>query len=300
MEIWEAFVLGIIQGLSEFLPISSSGHLLLIEKLGIGQENLFFNVMLHVGTLLAVLIALRKTWIQLIIQPFGDLKKRLTKRKTVSTKQNKPSGQTISGLKAANETYEYQKVFGGLAASKIDGYLVLACVPTVAFAFAFKLLFPDLLEGKLLGCGFVLTAVLLYAGENFNSTKSALLSPKTSILTGVLQGIAVLPGVSRSGATISALTLQGVEKKAATTFSFLLSIPIILGSALYESLDLFTGKATLSIAPAAVVAGMISAFLSGLVAIKFFLKLIEKHSMTGFVIYTLLLGIAVSVYPFFV
>ena len=300
MEIWEALVLGIIQGLSEFLPISSSGHLLLIEKLGIGQENLFFNVMLHVGTLLAVLIALRKTWIPLIIQPFGDLKKRLTKRKTVSTKQNKPSGQTISGLKAANETYEYQKVFGGLAASKIDGYLVLACVPTVAFAFAFKLLFPDLLEGKLLGCGFVLTAVLLYAGENFNSTKSALLAPKTSILTGVLQGIAVLPGVSRSGATISALTLQGVEKKAATTFSFLLSIPIILGSALYESLDLFTGKATLSIAPAAVVAGMISAFLSGLVAIKFFLKLIEKHSMTGFVIYTLLLGIAVSVYPFFV
>lgn len=300
MEIWEALVLGIIQGLSEFLPISSSGHLLLIEKLGIGQENLFFNVMLHVGTLLAVLIALRKTWIRLIIQPFGDLKKRLTKRKTVSTKQNKPSGQTISGLKAANETYEYQKVFGGLTASKIDGYLVLACVPTVAFAFAFKLLFPDLLEGKLLGCGFVLTAVLLYAGENFNSTKSALLAPKTSILTGVLQGIAVLPGVSRSGATISALTLQGVEKKAATTFSFLLSIPIILGSALYESLDLFTGKATLSIAPAAVVAGMISAFLSGLVAIKFFLKLIEKHSMTGFVIYTLLLGIAVSVYPFFV
>ena len=300
MEIWEALVLGIIQGLSEFLPISSSGHLLLIEKLGIGQENLFFNVMLHVGTLLAVLIALRKTWIRLIIQPFGDLKKRLTKRKTVSTKQNKPSGQTISGLKAANETYEYQKVFGGLAASKIDGYLVLACVPTVAFAFAFKLLFPDLLEGKLLGCGFVLTAVLLYAGENFNSTKSALLAPKTSILTGVLQGIAVLPGVSRSGATISALTLQGVEKKAATTFSFLLSIPIILCSALYESLDLFTGKATLSIAPAAVVAGMISAFLSGLVAIKFFLKLIEKHSMTGFVIYTLLLGIAVSVYPFFV
>ena len=300
MEIWEAFVLGIIQGLSEFLPISSSGHLLLIEKLGIGQENLFFNVMLHVGTLLAVLIALRKTWIRLIIQPFGDLKKRLTKRKTVSTKQNKPSGQTISGWKAANETYEYQKVFGGLAASKIDGYLVLACVPTVAFAFAFKLLFPDLLEGKLLGCGFVLTAVLLYAGENFNSTKSALLAPKTSILTGILQGIAVLPGVSRSGATISALTLQGVEKKAATTFSFLLSIPIILGSALYESLDLFTGKATLSIAPAAVVAGMISAFLSGLVAIKFFLKLIEKHSMTGFVIYTLLLGIAVSVYPFFV
>lgn len=340
MEIWEALVLGIIQGLSEFLPISSSGHLLLIEKLGFGQENLFFNVMLHVGTLAAVLIALRKTWIPLVIQPFGDLKKRLFRRKNAVKKQNKPRKQTVTSRQTAarkqttsrqtaarkqtpsgqatlsgqtvacgqtdsslindKETYEYQRVFGGLSASKIDGYLVLACVPTVAFAFAFKLLFPDLLEGKLLGCGFVLTAVLLYAGENFNSTKSTLLTPKTSILTGVLQGIAVLPGVSRSGATISALTLQGVEKKAATTFSFLLSIPIILGSALYESLDLFTGKATLSIAPAAVAVGVISAFLSGLVAIKFFFKLIEKHSMTGFVIYTLLLGIAVSVYPFFV
>lgn len=340
MEIWEALVLGIIQGLSEFLPISSSGHLLLIEKLGIGQENLFFNVMLHVGTLAAVLIALRKAWIPLVIQPFGDLKKLLFRRKNAVKKQNKPRKQTVTSRQTAarkqttsrqtaarkqtpsgqatlseqtvacgqtdsslindKETYEYQRVFGGLSASKIDGYLVLACVPTVAFAFAFKLLFPDLLEGKLLGCGFVLTAVLLYAGENFNSTKSALLTPKTSILTGVLQGIAVLPGVSRSGTTISALTLQGVEKKAATTFSFLLSIPIILGSALYESLDLFTGKATLSIAPAAVAVGVISAFLSGLVAIKFFLKLIEKHSMTGFVIYTLLLGIAVSVCPFFV
>lgn len=328
MEIWEALVLGIIQGLSEFLPISSSGHLLLIEKLGIGQENLLFNVMLHVGTLAAVLIALRKTWIPLVIQPFGDLKKLLFRRKNAVKKQNKPRKQTVTSRQTAarkqtpsgqatlsgqtvacgqtdsslindKETYEYQRVFGGLSASKIDGYLVLACVPTVTFAFAFKLLFPDLLEGKLLGCGFVLTAVLLYAGENFNSTKSTLLTPKTSILTGVLQGIAVLPGVSRSGTTISALTLQGVEKKAATTFSFLLSIPIILGSALYESLDLFTGKATLSIAPAAVAVGVISAFLSGLVAIKFFLKLIEKHSMTGFVIYTLLLGIAVSVYPFF-
>ena len=93
---------------------------------------------------------------------------------------------------------------------------------------------------------------------------------------------------------------EGIDKKAATTFSFLLSIPIIIGSALYESLDLITGNATLSISASAVVVGVIAAFLSGLAAIKFFLKLIEKHSMAGFIVYTLLLGIAVSVYPFFV
>ena len=276
MEIWEALVLGLTQGLSEFLPISSSGHLLILEKCGIGQENLFFNIMLHVGTLFAVLIALRKTWIPLL--PFPCSKKKKSQ---------------IGNL-------EIQTVFGGLSAIKIDGCVVLACLPTVALAFVFKLLTPSLLDGKLLGCGFVLTATLLYLGENFKPTKSTLLTPKTSILTGVLQGIAVLPGVSRSGATISALTLQGIDKKAATTFSFLLSIPIIIGSGLYESLDLITGKATLSISASAVVVGVIAAFLSGLAAIKFFLKLIEKHSMAGFIVYTLLLGIAVSVYPFFV
>ena len=276
MEIWEALVLGLAQGLSEFLPISSSGHLLILEKCGIGQENLFFNIMLHVGTLFAVLIALRKTWIPLLSFPCSKKKK-----------------SQIGNL-------EIQTVFGGLSAIKIDGCVVLACLPTVALAFVFKLLTPPLLDGKLLGCGFVLTATLLYLGENFKPTKSTLLTPKTSILTGVLQGIAVLPGVSRSGATISALTLQGIDKKAATTFSFLLSIPIIIGSALYESLDLITGKATLSISASAVVVGVIAAFLSGLAAIKFFLKLIEKHSMLGFIVYTLLLGIAVSVYPFFV
>ncbi len=276
MEIWEALALGLAQGLSEFLPISSSGHLLILEKFGSGQENLFFNVMLHVGTLFAVLIALRKTWIPLLLFPFSKKKK------------------------SQSGNLEIQSVFGGLSAGKIDGYVVLACLPTVALAFVFKLLAPSLLDGKLLGCGFVLTAVLLYLGENFKPTKLTLLTPKTSILTGVLQGIAVLPGVSRSGATISALVLQGVDKKAATTFSFLLSIPIIIGSALYESLDLITGKAALSISAAAVVVGMIAAFLSGLAAIKFFLKLIEKHSMAGFVAYALLLGIAVSIYPFFV
>ncbi len=276
MEIWEAVVLGLAQGLSEFLPISSSGHLLILEKFGIGQENLFFNIMLHVGTLFAVLIALRKTWIPLLLFPFSKKKK------------------------SQSSNLEIQTVFGGLSACEVDDYIMLACLPTVALAFVFELLAPSLLGGKLLGCDFVLTALFLYLGENFKSTKSTLLTPKTSILTGVLQGIAILPGVSRSGATISALTLQGVDKKAAATFSFLLSIPIIIGSALYESLDLITGKATLSISAAAVIVGMFAAFLSGLAAIKFFLKLIEKHSMAGFIAYTLLLGISVSICPFFI
>lgn len=254
MEIWEALVLGLIQGASEFLPISSSGHLLLLEKLGIGQENLFFNIMLHVGTLLAVLIAMRKQWTPLVKHPIN------------ATNRN----------------------------------LVLACIPTVALALVLKFLAPSLIDGKYLGCGFVLTTCLLYAGENLKPTESRLITAKTSILTGVLQGIAVLPGVSRSGATISALTLQGVNKKDSASFSFLLSIPIIIGSALYEGVEMIATHTAPNVSLGALLSGMFSAFFAGLISIKFFLKLIEKHSTIPFAIYTLLLGITISILPFFI
>lgn len=253
MSWWEALILGLVQGASEFLPISSSGHLLLLEKLGIGEENLFFNVMLHLGTLIAVLIAMYKSWIPLLRHPI----------------------------------------------QKKTGYLLIACVPTVAMAFAFKYLLPDLLGGMLLGAGFVLTACLLFLSQRRVCAQPTLIDTKKSILTGVLQGIAVLPGVSRSGATIAALTMQGVEKKTAAEFSFLLSIPIIIGSAIVESLDLITGKAALSIDALPLAIGMIAAFVSGLISIKFFMKLITNHSLIGFAIYTLLLGIAVTIMPFF-
>lgn len=253
MSWWEALILGLVQGASEFLPISSSGHLLLLEKLGIGEENLFFNVMLHLGTLIAVLIAMYKSWTPLLRHPL----------------------------------------------QKKTGHLLIACVPTVAIAFAFKYLLPDLLGGMLLGAGFVLTACLLFLSQKRVCAQPTLIDTKKSVLTGVLQGIAVLPGVSRSGATIAALTLQGVEKKTAAEFSFLLSIPIIIGSAIVESLDLITGKAAMSVDALPLAVGMIAAFVSGLISIKFFMKLITNHSLIGFAVYTLLLGITVTVLPFF-
>lgn len=253
MEIWEALVLGIVQGLGEFLPISSSGHLLLLEKIGIGTEDMFFNIMLHVATLMAVLIAMRKKWVPLVRHPFN----------------------------------------------KTNLYIIVACVPTIALAVIFKLLFPALLTGKYLGFGFVLTATLLYVGQSFNLHKTALVDIKTSTLSGVLQGIAVLPGVSRSGATISALTLQGVPKEEAASFSFLLSIPIIIGSALYEGVEMLVTSTPVAMPWEAISVGMLCAFLSGLASIKFFIKLIEKLSFTPFIIYTLLLGIVISSIGFF-
>ena len=253
MDILYCIILGIVQGLSEFLPISSSGHLLLIEKLGVGTPDLFFNVMLHVGTLVAVVVAMRKPIVALVKKPF----------------------------------------------QKTTAMFIVACVPTIIIALIFKRCFPSLLDGKMLGFGFVLTATLLFVGENFKIAENGVLSYKTSILTGVLQGIAVLPGVSRSGATISTLTFLGVEKRSAADFSFLLSIPIILGSAIVEIVDIWGGDFALSLPWYDIAVGVVFAFVSGLVAIKFFLKLVANYNLKPFIIYIALLGVVVSMLPLF-
>lgn len=245
MKIWEAVVLGIVQGCTEFLPVSSSGHLLLLEKIGVGEEDLFFNICLHLGTLVAVLIALRKTWIPLLKHPVN----------------------------------------------KTNGYIILATVPTVILAVVFKVFFPSLVEGEFLAAGFMATGVLLFASEKLKTTKTRVYDIKTSVLTGVMQGIAVLPGISRSGSTIAISTLLGVDKTEAAEFSFLLSIPVIIGSALYEGADLISsGAGAISAGVPALIVGTLTAFLSGLASIKLFLDFVKKRSLIPFAIYVVILS----------
>ena len=157
MSVWEAVVLGLVQGAGEFLPVSSSGHLLLLEKLGVGEEDLFFNICLHLGTLLSVIIVMRRPLLSLF---------RKEHRRTLL-------------------------------------FLILACLPTVALALLFKYLAPALIDGAYLPLGFAATSFLLILSEKFSPAENRPLSVKTSVLTGFLQGIAVLPGISRSGATAS-------------------------------------------------------------------------------------------------
>ena len=241
MKIWEGIILGLVQGLTEFLPVSSSGHLFLLEKLGVGNESLFFNVCMHLGTLLSVLIVMRKKWLPLVRKPF----------------------------------------------QKTNLFILLSCLPTVGFALLTKALAP-----ALLALGFMITAVFLFCAEKLHFDRKRTLSVKTSILSGVFQGIAVLPGVSRSGATITALTLVGVDKTESADFSFLMSIPVILGSAILEILPLISGDFTLAtgdILP--LILGTVTAFLSGCFAIKFFLKIVSTKSLLPFSIYTFLMSI---------
>ena len=246
MKIWEGIILGLVQGLTEFLPVSSSGHLFLLEKLGVGNESLFFNVCMHLGTLLSVLIVMRKKWLPLLRKPI----------------------------------------------QKTNLCVLVSCLPTVGFALLTKAFAPALLEGQFLALGFMITAVFLFCAEKLHFDRKRALSVKTSILSGVFQGIAVLPGVSRSGATITALTLVGVDKKESADFSFLMSIPVILGSAILEIVPLVSGEFTLAtgdILP--LILGTVTAFLSGCFAIKFFLKIVATKSLLPFSIYTFILSI---------
>ena len=247
MKIWEGIVLGFIQGLTEFLPVSSSGHLLFFEKLGVGKESLFFNICMHIGTLVSVLIVTRKTWVPII---------------------KNPRDKTLL-------------------------YLFISTLPTVAIALLLKALAPTLIDGAYLPLGFMVTTVLIVCAEKLHFDQNKGLSVKSSILSGVFQGIAVLPGISRSGATITALRLSGVDKKQSADFSFLMSIPIIVGSLILESIDLFRGEFTFptkDILPLAL--GTITAFVSGCFAIKLFLKIIKDKSILPFALYTFIMSIA--------
>lgn len=252
MNTFEAFLLGAVQGLTEFLPISSSGHLLLLEKLmGISTDSgdlLLLNILLHFGTLVAVFMVYWKRIWNMVKHPFR------------------------SELK----------------------WLVLATIPAVIAALLVD--FSDAFEGKFIIWSFYLTSVVLIAGSAINNHRRrnhAL--HKTvrwydALAMGVMQAVAILPGLSRSGSTISGGVASGLSRKRAADFAFLMSIPAILGSAVLELKDVIFGEASVSLQLLPTVVGVLSAAIFGLIAIKGFLALIRKVSMNVFAVYTFLLG----------
>lgn len=242
MKIIDAIILGLIQGLTEFLPISSSGHLILAEKLGIGEASIIMNVLLHLGTLFAVIIVYYRQLFDLIKKPF----------------------------------------------SKQMKLYIVACIPTAIIAVTFKLFFENLLLGSYLPLSFMITATLLVFADLYKPNKTKGLSTKTALLTGISQGIAVLPGISRSGATISTMLFLNVEKEKALEFSFILSVPIIMLSVIGE---LFLSKNQPKIDLLPITAGMVSAFISGLFAIKLMLKVIKKRKLWPFSVYLVIISI---------
>ncbi|MCR5809536.1 MAG: undecaprenyl-diphosphate phosphatase [Clostridiales bacterium] len=252
IELIKCIVLGLVQGLGEFLPISSSGHLLLVQRIfGITEGGQLMTVLLHVATLAAVCIVYREQILAIIKKPL--------------------QWKTL--------------------------WLIVATLVTVVIAVAFKKVFDAAESGKYLGFCFIGTALILTAAEY---AKARIPRTRTSntmkwyhpVIIGALQGVAALPGVSRSGATITGSLFCGVKKKEAAEFSFLLSIPAILGGAVLEVPDLIkngTGDFTWY----GILIAMLAAGVSGYFAIRFMIRLITKKSFAGFIIYTLVLGVFV-------
>ena len=253
IELLKSMALGLVQGLGEFLPISSSGHLLLLQKaFGMTEGGLLFSILLHLATLVAVCIVYRRQIINLILHPI--------QKKTL--------------------------------------WLILSTAVTVVIMFAFKGFFEDAnTSGAWLGYCFIGTALLLTLAELARRKLNRGIDCNgmgwwRSAVVGVFQGIALLPGVSRSGATITGASLCGMERDDAAEFSFLLSIPAILGGAVLELPDLLSvgmGDFTWY----GIAAGMLVAGISGYFAVRFMIRVITKKSFVGFIAYTAALGVFV-------
>ena len=248
-------VLCVIQGLTEFLPVSSSGHLLFFEQLfGITDNLLFINLFLHLATLLAVIVVYRKVVWNLIKKPFQPLMYKL----------------------------------------------VISTAITVMFALLYKLLDIDIDVTSFYWICFLVTAGLLFAVYKFQKNGSTIktggITTKDSVVVGLVQGFAVLPGISRSGSTISALMLMGNDESQSAEYSFLLSIPIILGGFVVELFEIkhisnvFAGFNTWW----CLVAFALT-FVVALLSLKLTIKFLKEKKFKWFAIYMLVMGIAVAV-----
>jgi undecaprenyl-diphosphatase len=266
MNIINAIILGIVQGLTEFLPVSSSGHLVLLQKIfKIEEASLFFDTMLHMGTLIAVMTVLWKDIFEILKKPV----------------------------------------------QKLTGFLILATIPAVIAALLFKDAIEEIfVSGKFLGFCFLITATLLVAAEilsrhNKNTDaageeqdgNSAKMTWLHALFIGIMQAFAIPPGISRSGATISGSLFCKLDRDFAARFSFLMSIPAILGAVVMQTKNLFKHGAadSSSLGTAAIVAGTITSAVVGFFAVKFMLKIIKEKSLFGFAIYTGVLGVIVLI-----
>jgi undecaprenyl-diphosphatase len=264
LNLWEAIVLGIVQGLTEFLPVSSSGHLVLGQYfLGIREPQLFFDIMLHIGTLGAVILTFCRDIWYIIISLFG-----------------------IEPKPQHDQTYTITKKYGRM----FTLYIIVASIPTVIIAFILSKSIEGLFANPLfVSCMLLITGTILWLSGKFhkNIAKNGSLNFTSSLIIGTVQGIAALPGISRSGSTISAAVICGVDRNEAARYSLLLSIPAIIGAALLD----FKDMESIEIPVFTVICGTLVAFVVGYIAIKLLLRVLRKGNFSKFAYYCWILGL---------
>ncbi|MBN1484161.1 MAG: undecaprenyl-diphosphatase UppP [Chloroflexia bacterium] len=270
MAFWEALVLGLIQGVTEFLPVSSSGHLVLMQHL-LGwikelptEVLLTFDTTVHLGTLVAVLGVFWRDLLD-ILQAWGQ-----------GLRQGRPLGTPQA---------------------RLAWWIALGTVPAALAGLLLEETFEKLFASpRAVGGILLLTAVLLLLGEFLGRRQRGLenLSWWEALLVGLAQAAAIAPGLSRSGATIAAAMLRGLRREEAARFSFLLSVPIITGTGLLQLLRLL-GTEALSLSLPALLAGFAAAALAGYAAIRFLLNYVRQRPLYPFALYCAILGVLVMV-----
>jgi undecaprenyl-diphosphatase len=274
MPLWQVIVLAVVQGLTEFLPISSSAHLILIPQfLHWNDPGLAFDVALHAGTLLAVLLYFLRDWIQLVLCGFGLHYPRRASEQTVT---------------------HNRRMFWYLVAGTIPGGLV---------GFLFEKRIEENLRSPVpIACAMILIALLMWYAESVARLERPIeqVSLGDSLAIGSAQALALFPGVSRSGITITAGLFRGMTREAAARFSFLLSTPLIAGAAAKElpkllkmqksgALDMPLSHIAISIAVSAIV---------GYAVIAFLLQYLQTRTLKIFIYYRILFGIVILVLAF--
>ena len=278
MTILQSIFLGILQGVAEFLPVSSSGHLAVARKLfGLEEVPLLFDVILHLATLLAVCIFFRKKIFSLLC----------IFARVIFPKKN------LSEEEVSVQTEGRRYIVAIIAATVVTGAIGIFTSKIISNA-----------NLKLVCSGFIITAdflVLSSLYEKYHKKKDEAATESEavekapgliqSLIIGFAQGIGTLPGISRSGSTLTCALLIGNDKKQALDFSFLMSIPIILASAIYESFKLFNSQITINWT--SILTVMISSFIFGILSIKIMLKLVNKNKLFYFSFYLIALSLLV-------
>lgn len=263
MSIWEAIVLGIVQGLTEFLPVSSSGHLELAKSiLGVeAADDITFTIVVHGATVLSTIVVL---WRELM--------------------------RLLQGVFRFRWNQQMQYVMK----------LIVSMIPIAIVGFFFRKQVESLFVSNILlvGAMLLLTALLLYFASRVPMGKEGKQpSFLAALIMGVGQAVAVLPGLSRSGTTISMGILSGVSRAEAAKFSFLMVLPPIIGANLLDILD---GELAASAVPgSALLAGFLAAFISGVLACRAMISLVQRRGLRGFALYCLVVGIIALGYALF-
>jgi len=261
--LWEIFsyiILGLIQGLTEFLPVSSSGHLTLgTAILQLPEEDLTFSVLVHGATALSTIVIFREDLVNL-----------------------------ITGIFKKNEV--------GKEARKYMGLLVLSAIPAAAVGLTFKDQIEGLASSSFVGAMLIITAAILAISQKVTSMPKDSIGTGTSLMIGLAQAGAIFPGISRSGSTIGAALLLGISRAEAAKFSFLMALPPIIGANLLEIKDILGNEAattveTSSITYVGYTIGVIAAFIAGLVACKWMIKLVKGTNLMWFAVYCFVVGI---------